>query len=108
MERIKQLVSKARENLSDLRIHNVPIKNRDGFEGWDEEIKYDGILSSSAPRNTQKPLAFLKVGCCLVLPVGGSKYQKLKIVTKTKKGFDEQECENVSFVPMLVVLQNEY
>ena len=44
---------------------------------------------------------FLKVGCCLVLPVGGSKSQKLKIVTKTKKGFDEQECENVSFVPML-------
>jgi len=36
-----------------------------------------------------------------VLPVGGSKSQKLKIVTKTKKGFDEQECENVSFVPML-------
>ena len=34
VERIKQLVSKARENLSDLRIHNVLIKNRDGFEGW--------------------------------------------------------------------------
>ena len=46
-------------------------------------------------------LAFLKVGCCLVLPVGGSKSQKLKIVTKTKKDFDEQEFENVSFVPML-------
>ena len=49
VERIKQLVSKARENLSDLRIHNVLIKNRDGFEGWDEEIKYDGILCAAAP-----------------------------------------------------------
>ena len=46
-------------------------------------------------------LAFLKVGCSLVLPVGGSKSQKLKIVTKNKKGFDVQEFENVSFVPML-------
>ena len=98
VERIKQLVSKARENLSDLRIHNVLIKNRDGFEGWDEEIKYDGILCSSTARNTQKPFkTFLKVGCCLVLPVGGSQ-SEIKIVTKTKKGFDEQECENVSFV----------
>ena len=102
VERIKQLVSKARENLSDLRIHNVLIKNRDGFEGWDEEVKYDGILCAAAPPEIPKSLlAFLKVGCCLVLPVGGGKSQKLKIVTKTKKGFDEQECENVSFVPML-------
>ena len=102
VERIKQLVSKARENLSDLRIHNVLIKNRDGFEGWDEEIKYDGILCAAAPPEIPKSLlSFLKVGCCLVLPVGGSKSQKLKIVTKTKKDFDEQEFENVSFVPML-------
>ena len=102
VERIKQLVSKARENLSDLRIYNVLIKNRDGFEGWDEEIKYDGILCAAAPPEIPKSLlAFLKVGCCLVLPVGGSKSQKLKIVTKTKKDFDEQEFENVSFVPML-------
>ena len=85
MERIKQLVSKARENLSDLRIHNVLIKNRDGFEGWDEEIKYDGILCAAAPPEIpEKLLAFLKVGCSLVLPVGGSKSQKLKIVTKNK------------------------
>ena len=102
VERIKQLVSKARENLSELRIYNVLIKNRDGFEGWDEEIKYDGILCAAAPPEIPKKLlAFLKVGCSLVLPVGGRKSQKLKIVTKTKKGFDEQEFENVSFVPML-------
>ena len=102
VERIKQLVSKARENLSELRIYNVLIKNRDGFEGWDEEIKYDGILCAAAPPEIPKKLlAFLKVGCSLVHPVGGNKSQKLKIVTKTKKGFDEQEFESVSFVPML-------
>ena len=102
VERIKQLVSKARENLSELRIYNVLIKNRDGFEGWDEEIKYDGILCAAAPPEIPKKLlAFLKIGCSLVLPVGGNKSQKLKIVTKTKKGFNEQEFENVSFVPML-------
>jgi protein-L-isoaspartate(D-aspartate) O-methyltransferase len=102
VERIKQLVTKARENLSELRIYNVLIKNRDGFEGWDEEIKYDGILCAAAPPEIPKRLlAFLKVGCSLVLPVGGSKSQKLKIVTKTEKGFDEQEFESVSFVPML-------
>ena len=102
VERIKQLVNKARENLSELRIHNVLIKNRDGFEGWDEEIKYDGILCAAAPPEIPEGLlAFLKVGCSLVLPVGETKSQKLKIFTKTKKGFDEQEFESVSFVPML-------
>ena len=60
-----------------------------------------GISGGAPPEIPKSLLAFLKVGCCLVLPVGGSKSQKLKIVTKTKKGFDEQECENVSFVPML-------
>ena len=102
VERIKQLVNRARDNLSELRIYNVLIKNRDGFEGWDEEIKYDGILCAAAPPEIpERLLAFLKVGCSIVLPVGESKSQKLKVVTKTKKGFDEQEFENVSFVPML-------
>ena len=102
VERIKQLVNKARENLSKLRIYNVLIKNRDGFDGWDEEIKYDGILCAAAPPEVpQRLLSFLKVGCPLVLPVGRSKSQKLKLVTKTQKGFEEEEFENVAFVPML-------
>lgn len=102
VERIKKLVNKARENLSDLRIYNVLIKNRDGFEGWDEAIKYDGILCAAAPPEIpNKLLSFLKVGSSLVLPVGDSKSQKLKLITKTKEGFDQQEFEGVSFVPML-------
>ena len=78
VERIKQLVSKARENLSDLRIHNVLIKNRDGFEGWDEEIKYDGILCAAAPRNTQKAFSFYKGWMLSCSSSGGEQIPEIK------------------------------
>ena len=35
VERIKPLVSKSRENLSDLKIRNVIVKHADGFNGWE-------------------------------------------------------------------------
>ena len=49
MERIKALVLKSREHLSELKIHNTIIKHRDGFEGWDELISYNAILCAAAP-----------------------------------------------------------
>ena len=50
IERIKPLVQKSRENLSQLKINNVLVKHGDGYQDWEKEKKFDGIICGGAPR----------------------------------------------------------
>ena len=102
IERIKPLVRKSRENLSNLKINNVLFKYGDGYQDWDDSIEYDGILCAAAPREYPKDLiSILKENAKLVIPVGGSD-QKLNVITKCKNNeIDESFYDDVSFVPML-------
>ena len=47
VERIKPLVAKSREKLSELKIRNVIVKHADGFNGWHEDLKFDGIICAA-------------------------------------------------------------
>tara|TARA_B100000886_G_scaffold323154_1_gene266742 strand:+ start:479 stop:1159 length:681 start_codon:yes stop_codon:yes gene_type:complete len=102
IERIKPLVQKSRENLSMLKISNVIFKYGDGYQDWDKEKKYDGILCAAAPRQYPNDLIeLLGNEAKLVIPVGGPS-QKLKVVTKINdEEIKEDEFDEVSFVPML-------
>ena len=102
IERIKPLVQKSRENLSMLKISNVIFKYGDGYQDWDKEKKYDGILCAAAPRQYPNDLIeLLGNDAKLVIPVGGTS-QKLKVVTKINdEEIKEDEFDEVSFVPML-------
>tara|TARA_B100000575_G_scaffold61726_1_gene47025 strand:- start:4571 stop:5248 length:678 start_codon:yes stop_codon:yes gene_type:complete len=102
IERIKPLVQKSRENLADLKIHNVKFKHGDGFIDWSESIKYDGILCAAAPRSYPEDLlSILKNDAKLVIPVGGSN-QVLKTIKKINDNeIEENTYDDVSFVPML-------
>ena len=102
IERIKPLVQKARDNLAELKIHNVQFKYGDGYVDYDKSVKYDGILCAAAPRSYPEDLiSVLKNNAKLVLPVGGNS-QKLNVITKKHDdNFDEDIYEDVSFVPML-------
>ena len=102
IERIKPLVQKSKENLSKLKISNVIFKYGDGYQDWDKEKKYDGILCAAAPRQYPNDLIeLLGNDAKLVIPVGGSS-QKLKVVTKINdEKIKEDEFDEVSFVPML-------
>ena len=102
IERIKPLVQKSRENLSMLKISNVIFKYGDGYQDWDKEKKYDGILCAAAPRQYPNDLIeLLGNDAKLVIPVGGTS-QKLKVVTKINdEKIKEDEFDEVSFVPML-------
>ena len=105
MERIKALVLKSREHLSELKIHNTIIKHRDGFEGWDERISYNAILCAAAPLEVpERLLKFLSPGGILVLPVGPENNQILKKITFNNGEFIEVDYTEVSFVPMLAGL----
>ncbi len=102
IERIKPLVHKSRENLSNLKINNVLFRHGDGYEDWDKQKKYDGILCAAAPRAYPNDLvSILNDDAKLVIPVGGSS-QKLNVITKNKDGeIKEEQYDDVSFVPML-------
>ena len=72
VERIKPLVSKSRENLSELKIRNVIVKHADGFNGWDEDLKFDGIMCAAAaahiiPSNFKSSSQPLNPSACLTI-----------------------------------------
>ena len=102
IERIKPLVEKSRENLANLKIHNVLFKYGDGYQDWDKKIQYDGIICAAAPREyPQDLISILKKDAKLVIPVGGSN-QRLNVISKLKNNeVEETQYEEVAFVPML-------
>ena len=103
VERIKPLVSKARENLANLKIRNIEIIHGDGFTDWDKNKKYDDVICAAAPREYHHELVdSLNLSAKIVLPVGNSSNQKLNVVTKISEDeILEESYEDVSFVPML-------
>ena len=108
VERIKPLVAKSRDNLSELKIRNVLVKHADGFNGWGEDLKFDGIICAAAPRQyPEELLDLLRVGGKLVLPVGLEGKQKLYVITKKSETENEEIIhEDVAFVPMLPGVSN--
>ena len=79
------------------------VKHADGFEGWGESIKFDGIICAAAPRQYPEELMeLLEIDGKLVIPVGLEGQQKLYVVTKkTETEHEETIYEDVAFVPML-------
>ena len=108
VERIKPLVEKSRENLSVLKIRNVIVKHADGFNGWEKDSKFDGIICAAAPRQyPEELLELLEVEGKLVIPVGLEGQQKLYVVTKKSDSeIEEIIHEDVAFVPMLPGVSN--
>ena len=108
VERIKPLVSKSRENLSELKIRNVIVKHADGFNGWEEDLKFDGIICAAAPRQyPEELLELLEIEGKLVIPVGLEGKQKLYVITKKSETEHEEIVhEEVAFVPMLPGVSN--
>ena len=108
VERVKPLVLKSRENLRELQIRNILVKHADGFEGWGEDSKFDGIICAAAPRQYPEELIdLLEINGKLVIPVGLEGHQKLYVVTKTSETEHEEVIyEDVAFVPMLPGISN--
>ena len=102
IERIDALLIKARERMYQLRIRNVKLRHGDGNLGWPEYAPYDGIIVSAAPVGIPDTLLQqLSVNGRLVIPVGKMGQQQLLLITRTEDGYQEQQLDMVSFVPML-------
>lgn len=102
VERIGELVRRARERLQRLQIRNVRMRHGDGYAGWAEHGPYDGILVAAAP--TQIPAALLEQlaeGGRLIVPVGKRGSQQLLLVSRHNGELKQDVLEMVSFVPMV-------
>ena len=102
VERIEVLLARARQRLRALDVNNVWFRHGDGNAGWPECEPFDAVLVTAAPLRIPGSLVRqLVVGGRLVIPVGDSRRQQLKVFTRTESGVNEDTIADVSFVPML-------
>lgn len=100
IEIIKTLADRAESTLNSMNYENITVRCGDGYQGWEEEAPFDGIIVTAAPDHIPQPLVDqLKTGAKLVIPVGDL-FQELLVVTKTEKGIKKQGVIPVRFVPM--------
>lgn len=101
VERISQLLDKARIRLRDLRIHNARLRHGDGFLGLPEAAPFDAIVMAAAPAYIPEALlGQLSIGGKMVFPLG-TVSQELRMIERTPDAFVETKLEKVRFVPML-------
>jgi protein-L-isoaspartate(D-aspartate) O-methyltransferase len=102
VERIPELLRKARQRLRDLGHYNVRFRLGDGWEGWHKYAPYDGIIvAAAAGELPPKLLEQLAPGGRLVMPVGPSGRQALVRVTQRPDRCEQETLGAVSFVPLV-------
>lgn len=102
IEVIPELVAEAAERLRRLGYDNVVVRTGDGALGWPEHAPYDGIIVTAAgPKVPAALIQQLKPGGRLVIPVGGSYGQVLRIMRKYEDGrIETRSVIPVAFVPL--------
>ena len=104
IERIGELVQSATRTLSELGYENVQVIQSDGTLGWPEQAPFDAIVvTAGGPEVPESLKKQLKVGGCMVIPVGRDMYgQELLRVTRVSDSeFTSENLEAVRFVPLI-------
>lgn len=101
VERIKSLQWDAKRRLKKLDIYNVSTKHSDGWLGWASKAPFDAIIVTAAAESIpQALLEQLNDGGVMVIPVGETEQQLLKI-TRLNGEFVSEAIEMVRFVPLV-------
>jgi protein-L-isoaspartate(D-aspartate) O-methyltransferase len=103
VERITELAESTRARLLKLKLHNVISKQLDGYQGWPQHAPYDAIIVTAAPEKVPEILIEqLRPGGRLLLPVGPENgVQRLCLITRKARSFEQEILEMVSFVPLV-------
>jgi protein-L-isoaspartate(D-aspartate) O-methyltransferase len=102
IERVPELLDRAREVIAVCGVRNVSLMLGDGTLGWREFSPFDAILVSAAAPEIPEPLLDqLAVGGRLVAPLGDRVEQMLVMVTKRADGFERRDIAPVRFVPLV-------
>jgi protein-L-isoaspartate(D-aspartate) O-methyltransferase len=103
IERIKELLERARANLRDLRLKNLRLQHGDGAAGLEKAAPFDSIiLAAAAPQVPQELLRQMAPGGRMVLPLRGpgAEAQRLILIERGARGYTETTLAPVRFVPL--------
>ncbi|TMO74645.1 protein-L-isoaspartate O-methyltransferase [Pseudoalteromonas sp. S3776] len=101
VERIKTLQWQAKRRLHQLDLYNVTMKHGDGWQGWQSQAPFDGIIvTAAASKVPQDLLGQLADGGVLLAPIGEQE-QKLTMIIRQGNGFAEHVIAPVRFVPLV-------
>jgi protein-L-isoaspartate(D-aspartate) O-methyltransferase len=102
IERVAPLLATATRALARLGLTNVELHEATTHLGWPSGAPYDRIIVTAAgpmvPPSLSEQLA---LGGRLVMPVGTLAEQRLLLVQRTERGFDESNLGGVRFVPLV-------
>lgn len=102
VERVPELLERAREAIRGCGVQNVSLMLGDGTLGWREFGPYDAILISAAAPDIPRPLLEqLADGGRLIAPVGDRNEQMLVSVGRRGDAFERRDIGPVRFVPLL-------
>ena len=98
IDRICELVEKAKERFKKLNIYNVNAKCDDGRLGWKTYAPYDRILFSACIQEVPKELLNqLNDNGFILAPIKKNNYQ---VISKIYKNGRVEEIESCEFVPI--------
>lgn len=101
VERIKSLQWQAKRRLQQLDLYNVNMKHGDGWQGWQSQAPFQGIIVTAAATHLPEVLLEqLDEGGVLIIPVG-SQEQQLMMYTRQGNDFNHQVMDAVRFVPLV-------
>ncbi len=101
IEIVRPLAQRAATVLNALGYKNVLVKGGDGYKGWPEHAPFDSIIVTAAPDHVPQPLIEqLKEGGRMVIPVGKTFAQQLKVLEKRGGAVKETAVIPVKFVPL--------
>ncbi len=102
VERIWLLYFQAKDRLKSLGFTNIKFQYGDGYDGWEGESRFDGILFTAAPKYIPWKIASdLAEDGSLVLPISDSRNQVLKVIRKRNNSLCEIDGDAVRFVPIV-------
>jgi len=102
VERIKSLAQKAGSLLKKMGYSKVKIFVSDGTMGWEKYSPYERILVTAGAKQAPQPLINqLKDEGIMVIPVGSTYSQELKVFRKKKGRVRSTTVEKCIFVPLI-------
>lgn len=101
VERIKALQWQAKRRLHNLDLYNVTMKHGDGWQGWQSQAPFEGIIvTAAASEIPQALLDQLADGGVMIAPIGNKEQQLVMVVRKDNK-FTQHVIAPVRFVPLV-------
>ena len=102
VERIRDLLERARTRLRAMDVRNVRLRHDDGNLGWAAEAPFDGVIVTAGASHVPEALMEqLRDGSPLVIPVGRGDLQQLKLLERDGEAWRQQTLDDVRFVPLV-------